>query len=101
VSWDTAIVSKKGPTIAVGFATAQGLKAKPADRVRATQSNLSERLSDTKGGQQLEHLEPHRGDPASSTFISESQPEGFILAPSCGVASRRPDFLLGLPGKDV
>jgi hypothetical protein len=40
-SWDTAIVSIMGPTIAVGSAKAQGLKAKPTSRVRATQSNQS------------------------------------------------------------
>jgi hypothetical protein len=38
-----------------------GSKVKPASRVRATQSNQSEGRSDTRGGQQLAHSEPHVG----------------------------------------
>jgi hypothetical protein len=37
-----AIKSKMSPTIAVGSTKAQGLKAKPTNRVRAVQSNQSE-----------------------------------------------------------
>jgi hypothetical protein len=52
-----------------GLLTAQGSKAKPARRVRAAQS---EGQSNRKGGQQLVHLVPHRGNPVSSNFVSES-----------------------------
>jgi hypothetical protein len=45
--------------------------------VRAAQSNQSEGRSDTKGGQQLVHPAPHRGDLASSSFIYESCPFGW------------------------
>jgi hypothetical protein len=56
-------VSKMGPTIIMGSTKAQGLEAKPTSRVRATQSNESKGRSNTKGGQQMVHSEPHRGDP--------------------------------------
>jgi hypothetical protein len=55
--------------MAGGLLIAQGPKAKPARWVRAAQS---EGRSDTKGGQQLTHPVPHRGNPASSSFVSES-----------------------------
>jgi hypothetical protein len=42
-----------------GSAKAQGLKAKPARRVRAAQSNQSDGRSVTKGGHQLVHLVLH------------------------------------------
>jgi hypothetical protein len=87
--------------IAVGSIKAQGSKAKPTDRVRAAQSNQIEGQSATKDGQQLVHPLPHRGDPTSSSFISESQPGGFLRTPPCGLASSRPGFLLGLPRNDV
>jgi hypothetical protein len=38
------------------------------------------------------HLELHRGDPASSSFISESQPGGLLHAPLRGLALSRPSF---------
>jgi hypothetical protein len=62
----------RGPT------KAQGSKAKPASWVSTAQSKQSEGQGDTKGGQQLAHLGPHRGDPTSSNFVSESCPGGFL-----------------------
>jgi hypothetical protein len=76
----------------VGSAKAQGSKAKPTSHVRAAQSNQSEGRSDTMDGQQLTHLEAHRGDTTSSSFVSESQPGGFLYAPSCGLAPSHPGF---------
>jgi hypothetical protein len=55
--------------MAGGLLTAQGSNVKPARWVRAAQS---EGRSDTKGGQQLAHPEPHQGDSASSSFVSKS-----------------------------
>jgi hypothetical protein len=63
-SWDMATVSKMGPTIVMGSAKAQGLKAKPASQVRAAKSNQSVGRSDTKGGQQLAHPGPNQGEPS-------------------------------------
>jgi hypothetical protein len=57
--------------------------------------------SGLKGGQQLGHPVPHRGDPAPSSIISETRLGGFFHAPSYGLASSRPNFPLGLPRKDV
>jgi hypothetical protein len=70
-SQDTSTVSKTGPTIVVGYAKAHDSKVKPASRVKVAQSNQSKEQSDTKGHQQLAHPEPHRGDPAFSSFVSE------------------------------
>jgi hypothetical protein len=78
--------------IVVGSTKAQGSKVKPASRVRAAQSNQSEGQSDTNGGQQLAHPEPHRGDQTSSNFISESRSGGFLHAPLCELALSHPGF---------
>jgi hypothetical protein len=91
-SWDMTTVSKMGPTTTVRSAKAQGLKAKPASRVKPAQSNQSEGQSEIKGGQQLVHPEPHRGDPTSSSFVSESRAGSFLHTPSCGLAPRCLDF---------
>jgi hypothetical protein len=67
-SWEYGqAVSEIGPTIAVGSVKAQ--------------SNQSEERSDTKGGYQLPHPEPHRGDPVLSSFVSESGLGDFLHAP--------------------
>jgi hypothetical protein len=95
-SRDTATIYKIGPTIVVGSAKTQGSKAKPVSRVRATQSNQREEPSDTKCGQQLVHSVPHRGDLASSSFVFESRPGGFLHAPLCGLAPSR----LGFPARE-
>jgi hypothetical protein len=85
-----------GLTTAVGSAKAQGSKVKPAIQVRPAQSNRSEERSDRKGGQQLAHREPHRGDPTSSSIIFESRSGGFLHTPPCGQALSRSGF----PAKD-
>jgi hypothetical protein len=88
--------------IAAGSARAQGLKAKPVNRVRAIQSNWSEGRSDTKGGQRLTHPEPHRGNPTYSSFISESRLGGFASRPSVWVGTEVSRFSRqGLLEKDV
>jgi hypothetical protein len=79
-----------------GPTTAWGLNAEPANWVNDTPSEQSEGRSDIKGGKQLVHPGPHRGDPACSNFSSESWPGGFLHAPPCGVASS----CLGLPTRD-
>jgi hypothetical protein len=90
-----------GPTIAKGSTKAQGSKAKPASRVRATQSNQSEGRSDTKGGQQLVHSEPHRGNPhPQASYLSSDQEVSFMAL--C-VAGAEPSgvFHQRLPKKDA
>jgi hypothetical protein len=89
-----------GPHDYRGPAKAQGSKAKPTSRVSATQSKQSVGQSDTKGGQQLAHPGPHRGDPTSSSFVSKSRLGGFLHAPQCGLASSCPCFAdRDYPGK--
>jgi hypothetical protein len=65
----------RGPT------NAKGSKAKPAKHVRDSQSNQSKGRSDTRGGHQLAHPEPHRGDPVLSRIVSESRSGGFLHTP--------------------
>jgi hypothetical protein len=81
-----------GPTITEVSAKAQHSKVKSASPVRAVQSKQSEGRSDTKGGQHLARPGAHRGDLTSSSFVSESQPEGFFHAPPCGLALSRLGF---------
>jgi hypothetical protein len=95
-SQDMATVCKTGPTIAEGSTNALGSKVKSTSRVRATQINQSEGPSDIKGGQHLVRPGPHRGDQASSRFVSKSQSECFLHAPPCGLAPSR----LGIPTRD-
>jgi hypothetical protein len=69
LSMKMTTVFEMAPMIVMVSAKDQGSKAKP---VESGQSNQSLGRSDTKGGQQLEHPVPHRGDPTSSSFISMS-----------------------------
>jgi hypothetical protein len=64
-----------------GVCESSGFEGETCQWVRATQSNQSEGRSDTKGGYQLAHSEPHRGDPTPSTFVSEFGPGDFLHAP--------------------
>jgi hypothetical protein len=81
-----------GHTIVVVSTKAQGSNAKPTNWFRAVQNNQNEGRSDTKGGQQLVHSEPHRGDLTSSNFVSEPRPGGFLHAPRCGLAPSHSSF---------
>jgi hypothetical protein len=81
------IVSKMGPTIVVGSAKAKGSKAKPVNRSeppRATRARdeVTQRMANISA-----HPVAHHGVPASSSFVSESRPGGFLHA-LCGLASR-------------
>jgi hypothetical protein len=76
-----ATISKMGPTIAVESDKAQGLDAKPVDRLeppRATRARdeVTQRMANI-----LAHPVPHRGVSASSSFVSESRLGGFLHAP--------------------
>jgi hypothetical protein len=97
---NTAIVSEIGPMIAVGFAKAQDSKAEPingSDPPTATRARdeATQRMANI-----LAHPVPHQGDPASSSFISESRFGGSLHA-LCGLASSHLGFLRGLPGKEA
>jgi hypothetical protein len=78
---DMATVSKTGPTFAMGSAKAQGSKTKfinGSEPPRATRvrDEATQRMANI-----LAHPVPHRGDPASSSFVSESTLGGFFHAP--------------------
>jgi hypothetical protein len=87
---------QNGPHNCRGPAKAHGSKVKPTSWVSAIKSKHSEGRSNTKGGQQLVHTGPHRGDPMFSSFVSESQLGDFLHAPSCGLACSR----LSFPNRD-
>jgi hypothetical protein len=100
-SWDTTTVSKTSPMIAMGCNKAQGLKENPSV---GSEPPKATRVRDeaTQGRAHiLAHPVPQRGDPASSSFIFESRPGGFLHAPPCELASSRPRFLCGLTGKEA
>jgi hypothetical protein len=79
MSWEySQAVSENGSHDCHGVCESSRFKGETHQWVRAAQSNQSEGRSDTKGGYQLAHLEPHRGDPALSSFISESGLEDFL-----------------------
>jgi hypothetical protein len=93
---------QNGPHNCRGPAKAHGSKAKPTSWVSAIKSKHSEGRSNTKGGQQLVHIGPHRGDPMFSSFVSESQLGDFLHAPSCGLACSRLSFPdRDYPGKSL
>jgi hypothetical protein len=85
------------PQLSWGLPKLRVQRQNPPSQVRAAQSNQGEGQSNTKGDQQLAQLVPHRGGLVSSSFISESQPRGFLHAPSSRLALSCPGFSLGLP----
>jgi hypothetical protein len=76
-----AIVSKMGPTIAVGSAKAQGSKAKLVDRSEPPRATRARDEATQRMANILVHPAPHRGDLASSSFVSESRLGVFLHAP--------------------
>jgi hypothetical protein len=75
---NTTTVSETRLTIAVGSAKAQGSKAKPINgpepsRATRVRDETIQRITNI-----LAHLVPHRRDPASSSFVSESRPRESI-----------------------
>jgi hypothetical protein len=75
------IVSKMGPITAVASANAQGLKTKPVNgseppRATRVRDEATQRMVNI-----VTHPVPHRGDPMSSSLVSESRPGGFLHAP--------------------
>jgi hypothetical protein len=81
ISRDMATISKMGPTFAMGSTKAQGSKTKfinGSEPPRATRARdeVTQRMANI-----LAHPVPHRGDPASSSFVSESTLGGFFHAP--------------------
>jgi hypothetical protein len=78
---NTTIVSKIGPMIVVGSAKDKGSKAKliyGSEPPRATRAwdEATQRMDNI-----FVHLVPHREDPVSTSFISESRLGGFLHAP--------------------
>jgi hypothetical protein len=77
-----ATVSETGPMIVVGSTKAQDSKVKlvyGSEPPRATRARdkATQRMADI-----LTHPVPHQGDPASSSFISESRLGGFLHTPT-------------------
>jgi hypothetical protein len=69
---DMTTVYKMGHTITVGLSMLRVQRQNPpagSELSRATRER--ERQSDTRGGHQLVDLEPRRGDPTSSSFVSK------------------------------
>jgi hypothetical protein len=98
MSLDMTTISNIGPMIAVRSAKAQGLKAKPINGVEPPRATRARDKSTKRMVNILVHPVPHRGDPASSSFLSESRLRGFLHVPLWAAHSC---FLHGLPGKDV
>jgi hypothetical protein len=74
-------VSEMGPMIVVGSTKAQGLNAKSVYGLEPPRATRVRDQATQKMANILAHPSPHRGDPASSNFISESRLEGFLHAP--------------------
>jgi hypothetical protein len=78
---NTAIVSETGPMIDVGSTKAEGSKAKPVNGSEPPKTTRARDEATQRMANILAHSVPHRGDLASSSFVSESRPGDFLHAP--------------------
>jgi hypothetical protein len=74
-------VSKMGPTIVMGSMNAQGSKAGPVDGSEPPSATRARDEATQRMTNIVAQPVPHRGDLASSSFVSESRLEGFLHAP--------------------
>jgi hypothetical protein len=86
-SWDTAIVSKMGPTIVVGLPKLRVLRKNLPTRSVPPRANRARDKVTQWMSSSWCYPRPHRRDSTSLSFVSESLPGGFLHTPSCGVAS--------------
>jgi hypothetical protein len=96
-SQDTVTISQTGPTIAEG-PTKLRVRRKPPPPIGSVPPRENRaRDKVTKGMASSWHfLVPHRGDPTSSSFVSKSQPGGFLHAPPCGLHLAIQVFPIGI-----
>jgi hypothetical protein len=78
---NTTTVSEIGPMIVMGSAKAQGSKVKPIYRSEPPRATRGRDEAKQRMPNILMHLVPHRGEPASSSFVSESRLSGFLHTP--------------------
>jgi hypothetical protein len=93
---DTENISKTGPMIVVGLSKLRVLRQNPSVGSALPKANRVGDKATQRMASSWRYLGPHRGDPASSSFVSESWPGGFIHTPPCGLASSHP----GSPDRD-
>jgi hypothetical protein len=91
-TWDMIIVSQMDHMITEGPAKLRVLRQNPSVRSAPTKANRARGKATQMVASSWHFLEPHRGDPTSSSFISEFRSGGFLHAPPCGMASSPPGF---------
>jgi hypothetical protein len=97
---NTTTVSEMGPMIAVGSTKAQGSKVKPVSGLEPPRATRARDEATERMANILVQPVPHRGDPTSSSFISDSTSGGFLHT-LFGLASSCLSFLCGLLGKEA
>jgi hypothetical protein len=90
---DMATVCKVGPTIAMGLLELRVPRQNPPARSASHRANIARDKATEKMASCWHSPGPHRGDLASSRFISESRPGGFLHTPLCELASSHPSSL--------
>jgi hypothetical protein len=76
-----ATISQMGLMIAVGTPKAQDSKAKPVYGSKPPRATRVKEEETQRMANILAHPVPHRGDPTSSSFVSDSILGGFLHAP--------------------
>jgi hypothetical protein len=94
-----ATVSETGPIIAMGSAKAQVLKVKPVYELELARATRARDEATQRMPNILAHPVPHQGDPASSSFVSESRLGCFLHRPYMGWHLAIWVFYADYPGK--
>jgi hypothetical protein len=94
--WYMTIISKTGPKIVVGLLELRVLRQNPPVGSALPRPNRAKDKAIQRVTSSWCYLGPHRGDPASSSFVFESRLGGFLHAPLCALASSCP----GSPDRD-
>jgi hypothetical protein len=81
IARDTANVSKTGPTIVVNLPKPKVPRQNLPVESALPKANRAREKATQKLASSRNYPGPHRGDPASSSFVSESRPAGFHHAP--------------------
>jgi hypothetical protein len=85
-----------GPMIVVDLLEFRVLRQNPSTMSEPPRANKVRDKATQMMASNWCYPRPHRGDPASSSFVSESRLKGFLHTPPCGLASS----LLDSPDRD-